>query len=327
MRFDGNMFYADEPVYQPPAPVAAPIMPVAQPDMGGLAAAAPAPYTPPALTPELIAQLQTSFANMGPGVLANEAGGLSTLQAGTLSPLDPLYDYAKTAPILTLTGNDKNETLNFQARPNQNYQLTIGGQVVGSASTPDEVARLVEMANQASAQGGKAVDVRLQEQIQTATPTGAPATAFNDVYANKPNNNGQLDFILPAALAAISGGALGPLLGGGFLGTGAAAGLGSIGGSLGTGDTLKNALIKGAISGVTAGALSGLGAAAPSVTQGASAAAGGTAGGAAGGAAGGSLAAVPGEILVQAARPLLGAALSGGVVGALGRLQRAQFVE
>jgi hypothetical protein len=197
--------------------------------------------------------------------LFNAAGGLSTLQGGTLSPLDPLFEYAKTAPILSLTGNNETENLNFQARPGTNYRLTIGGQVVGSASTPDEVARLVEMANQASAEGGKAVDVRLQEQVQTATPTGAPATAFNDVYANRPNDNGFLDVVIPAALAAMGGIGLAPLLGGGALGVGAGAGLGSIGGSLATGDTLENALIKGAITGVTAGGLSGLSAAAPVV--------------------------------------------------------------
>jgi hypothetical protein len=268
------------------------------------------------MTPEFLQQLQQGAAAVGN---AAQSGGLSALFApGTLSPLDPLYDYAKTAPILSLKGNKEYENLNFQALPDTNYQLTVGGQVVGSASNPQEVAALVNQANAISEQGGKKVDVRLQKEVGVADKAGNPYTAFSDVYVNQPNNNGFLDIALPAALAAISGGALGPLLGGGFLGTGAAAGLGSVAGSLGTGDSLKNALIKGALTGVTAGALSGLGAAAPAASSTTGA---GAAGAGAAGAAGASAAApVAGEILVQAARPLLSSALSSGIGAGLGNI-------
>lgn len=275
---------------------------------------------PPVLTPEEIAQLQASFANMGQGGLFNSAGGLSTLQGGTLSPLDPLFEYAKTAPVLSLVGNNETENLNFQARPGTNYRLTIGGQVVGSASTPEEVARLVEIANQASAGGGKAVDVRLQEQVDYADSQGNARTGFNDVYANKPNDNGFLDVVIPAALAAMGGIGLGPLLGGGMLGVGAGAGLGSVAGSLGTGDTLENALIKGAITGVTAGGLSGLSAAAPVVGSKVGSTVGSTLGSTAGSVAGSSAAPIAGEILVQAARPLLSSALSSSIGAGLGNI-------
>ena len=280
--------------------------------------------SPPLLTPEQIAELRASASLMRGSPLFNAAGGLSTLQPGTLSVLDPLYDYAKTAPILSLKGDKEYENLNFQALPDTNYQLTVGGKVVGSASNPQEVASLVDQANAISKKGGKAVDVRLQKEVQAATPTGEPITAFEDVYANQKNNNGFLDIALPAALAAISGGTLGPLLGGGFLGTGAAAGLGSIAGSLGTGASLENALIKGAITGLTAGALSGLDAAAPvvgsKVGSAAGSAVGSKVGSAVGSAVGSSAAPALGEIVVTAARPLLSSALSSGIGAAGGSL-------
>jgi hypothetical protein len=278
----------------------------------------PAQSSTPAMTPEFLQQIQQGAASVGN---AAESGGISALFApGTLSPLDPLYDYAKTAPILSLKGDKEYENLNFQALPDTNYQLTVGGNVVGTASNPQEVATLVDQANAISEQGGKAVDVRLQKEVQAATPTGEPITAFEDVYANQKNNNGFLDIALPAALAAISGGTLGPLLGGGFLGTGAAAGLGSVAGSLGTGDSLKNALIKGALTGITAGAFSGLGAAAPAASSATGAGAAGAGAGAAGAAGASAFAPVAGEILVQTTRPLLSAALSSGLGAGIGSI-------
>jgi hypothetical protein len=285
------------------------------------AAPGPAPYNPPALTPEFLQQLQQGAALAGSSPLFNAAGGLSTLQPGTLSTLDPLYDYAKTAPILSLKGDNEFENLNFQALPDTNYQLTVGGNVVGSASTPQEVAALVDQANAISEQGGKTVDVRLQKEVQAATPTGEAYTAFNDVYANQPNNNGFLDTALPAALALMGGVGLPQLLGGGFLAAGLGAGLGSIAGSLGTGASLENALIKGGISGLTAGALSGLSAAAPVVGAKVGSAAGSAAGaGAAGAGAAGAFTPLANEILVQTTRPLLSSALSGGIGGGLGSI-------
>jgi hypothetical protein len=289
---------------------------------GGLSAAAdPAPYSPPALTPEFLQQLQQGAALAGSSPLFNAAGGLSTLQPGTLNPLDPLYDYAKTAPILSLKGDDEFENLNFQPLPDTNYQLTVGGNVVGTASNPQEVAALVDQANAISEQGGKTVDVRLQKEVQAATPTGEAYTAFDDVYANQPNNNGFLDTALPAALALMGGVGLPQLLGGGFLAAGLGAGLGSIAGSLGTGASLENALIKGGISGLTAGALSGLSAAAPVVGAKVGSAAGSAAGaGAAGAGAAGAFTPLANEILVQTTRPLLSSALSGGIGGGLGSI-------
>jgi len=311
--------------------------PMSQPAAyGGLPAAAAQPAAP-AMTPELLQQIQQGAALAGRSPLFNAAGGLSTLQPGTLSPLDPLYNYAKTAPILSLTGNKEYENLNFQALPDTNYRLTIGGQVVGSASTPEEVARLVEYANSASKSGGAKVDVRLQKEVQTATPEGQPSTAFADVYANQPNNNGFLDVALPAALAAMGAGVIGlpgafakgaTALVPGALGAGLGAAGGMFAGSLGTGASLETALTKAAIAGLSAGALSGLsgaapvpGGTAPGLDIALNAPVAGLGGGVMslpafvapslsglGGAIAGS---VPGEILVQAARNAVSPALSG----------------
>jgi hypothetical protein len=238
-----------------------------------------APYAPPAslqpgvpqMTPDFIRQLQQGASTVGN---AAQSGALSNMFApGTLSPFDPLAEYAKTAPILSLKGNKEYENLNFQALPDTKYQLTVGGNVVGSASNPEEVARLVQQANAISEQGGKAVDVRLQKEVQAATRTGEPITVFEDVYANKENNTGALGTLLPAALAAMGGAALGPLLGGasaagkvgllgasklaGAAGAGLGSAAGSFAGSIGTGASIEDALKKAAISGVTAGVLKG----------------------------------------------------------------------
>jgi hypothetical protein len=202
------------------------------------------------------------------------AGGLGSLQAGTLSEFDPLYNYAKTAPILSLKGNTEYENLDFQPLPGTNYRLVVGGNVIGTASSPAEVAALVDAANKISAQGGAAVDVRLQQEVQAATRSGEAITAFNDIYANKENNMGALETLIPLALSVMGGAALGPLLGGagatgkvGLLGASklagaAGAGLGSAAGSLGgnllVGNNLEESLIKAGLSGLTAGVLKGV---------------------------------------------------------------------
>jgi len=249
----------------------------------------------------------------------NAAFGLASLQPGTLSAGDPLYEYARTAPVLELKGNRGYETLKFQPLPNTNYRLVVGGETLGSASTPEQVAALVEAANQISESGGKAVDVRLQKEGQYSD-NGNVKTSFSDVYANQKNNAGALEFLIPAALAAMSGGALaGPLAGSLGIGqaaaTGLGAGLGSFGGKLALGSSLKDAAITGGITGLTAGALSGLGA---FPTSGGSFGGSGAAGAAAGSAPA-AIAPVAGEMLVtNTVLPSLGASLAGIGGGAIG---------
>jgi hypothetical protein len=217
----------------------------------------------PAMTPEFLQQLQQGAAAVGN---AAKSGGLSALFApGALSPLDPLYEYAKTAPILSLKGNTEYENLNFQPLPGTNYRLVVGGETIGAASSPEQVAALVDAANEISAQGGSAVDVRLQKEVQAATRTGEPITAFEDVYANKENNMGALETLIPLALSVMGGAALGPLIQGGqvagsasALGAGLGSAAGSFAGNLAVGKNLKESLIKAGISGLTAGALKGV---------------------------------------------------------------------
>jgi len=192
-------------------------------------------------------------------------GGISSLQAGTLTELDPLYDYAKTAPILSLKGNTEYENLDFQPLPGTNYRLVVGGNVIGTASSPAEVAALVDAANKISAQGGAAVDVRLQQEVQAATRSGEAITAFNDIYANKENNMGALETLIPLALSLMGGLALGPLIQGGAvagtasaLGAGLGTAAGSLAGNLAVGRNIEQSLISAGISGLTAGVLKGV---------------------------------------------------------------------
>jgi hypothetical protein len=215
------------------------------------------------MTPEFLQQLQQGAAIVGN---AAQSGDISALFApGTLSTLDPLFDYAKTAPVLTLKGNTEYENLSFQPLPDTTYQLTVGGKAVGSASNPQEVARLVDQANAISEQGGANVDVRLQREVQAADKAGNPYTAFDDVYSNKENNMGALETLIPLALSVMGGLALGPLIQGGAvagsasaLGAGLGSAAGSFAGNLAVGKGLEESLIKAGISGLTAGALKGV---------------------------------------------------------------------
>lgn len=205
-------------------------------------------------SPEALAQIE-----------AAKTGGISMppslySQPGTLSPMDPLYEYAKTAPVLALTGNKEHESLNFQPRPDGSYRLVVGGKVIGTANNPEDAALLVAEANRLSEAGGAKADVKIEEQLPYSL-AGETDRRFVPIYENDPNGTGLLGTLIPAALAAMSGGALAPFLGaGGALGTGLYAGLGSVVGSLATGSPLGDALKKGAITGITAGGLSGLGA-------------------------------------------------------------------
>jgi hypothetical protein len=214
-----------------------------------------------ALTPQELADLQAAAALMQ----GRTQSGLGSLQAGTLTELDPLYNYAKTAPVLSLKGNTEYENLDFQPLPGTNYRLVVGGDVIGTASSPAQVAALVDAANKISAQGGAAVDVRLQQEVQAATRSGEAITAYNDIYANKENNMGALETLIPLALSVMGGAALGPLIQGGSvagsasaLGAGLGTAAGSLGGNLLVGNNLEESLIKAGISGLTAGAIKGI---------------------------------------------------------------------
>jgi hypothetical protein len=254
---------------EPPAP--APSLSVTPPVAAPMAApmAAPPEAAPFTLTPEMTADIQRrAQLSMAP----NAAFGLSSMDPGVLSKADPLFEYAQTAPVLELKGNKEHETLKFQPLPDTNYKLVVGGKDLGTGSTPEQVAALVNAANEISKAGGKMVDVRLQKETQYADKAGGVQTAFADVYANQKNNAGALEFIVPAILAAASAGVLAPALApalGASLGisqaaastlaAGLAAGAGTTTGKLALGSSLKDALIQGGLSGLTAGVMQGTG--------------------------------------------------------------------
>ena len=212
-----------------------------------------------ALTPQQIADLQASAALMqstqtGPNMF-NAAGGLGSLQGGTLSEFDPLYDYASNGPVLTLQGNKESENLRFQPRPGQMYRLIVNGQDVGSGNTPEGVANLVAAANQISKEGGANAKVRLQQEVN-AMVDGRPQNVFVDAYVNDPNLTlGKFAKIaVPLALAAAGGIFLGPVIAPGIkaLGLAAGVGAGTTAGNLLVGQSLGQSLKSGLTAAATA---------------------------------------------------------------------------
>ena len=240
--------------------------------------AAETAYTAPALTPEFLQQLQQGAAAVGN---AAQSGGLSSLFApGTLSQLDPLYNYAKTAPIYDLAGNASTEQYKFQPLPDTKYRLVVNKDVIGEASTPAEAARLAELYNQYSSSGGNNIYVAFQKETPTADAQGNPTTTYIPFFENQNEKNRDALFqsMMMAAGAIMGGAALGPALGGtaatatapataGVLGSGTLAGIagtglgtaaGTFAGGIGSGVPLDEALKRAAISGVTAGVLKGV---------------------------------------------------------------------
>ena len=210
--------------------------------------------TPYTFSPEQIADIQR-----GAELAAStNAGGIVSLQPGTLNPNDPLYEYAKTAPVLTLTGNKAHETLKFQAIPGEMYRLVVNGQELGRSNTPDGVARLVTAANQISQEGGSNTDLRLQSEVN-AMVNGQPQNVFADRFVNSPNLTlGKIaEIAVPLALAAIGAVYLGPVIAASAagkataLGLAAGAGLGNTAGSLIVGKPLDQAVISGLTTGAT----------------------------------------------------------------------------
>jgi hypothetical protein len=233
-----------------------------------------------ALTPQELAGLEAAAALMQQRAQSgvNTPGGLTVGQAGQLSAAGSgmagsLYDYAQTAPVLSLKGNTEYENLNFQPLPGQTYRLMVNGQEAGRANTPEGVASLVSAANQASEQGGKQADVRLQS-AEKAFIDGEVKAVFADTYVNAANNNGFLDIAIPAALAVMGAAYLGPLISGKAiaatattaatvkataLGLAAGAGIGSTAGNVLVGQPLDESLVRGLTTAATAYGGAGLG--------------------------------------------------------------------
>jgi hypothetical protein len=240
-------------------------------------------------------------------------------------------------------GGDVRGTTPFQEiqlNPGTNYRLVDftgknDNTVLAQGSTPDELARIMQVVNTQLVPQGRRADWRLEQE----TGDGQFETIGGDLYNNSFLKNAAM-MALPAGLAVLSGGLLGGpaagLLGASkAVGLGAASGLGSTVGNLAVGRDLGTSLLSGGITGLTAGALSGIGGAG-----------GGAAGGAkastipAGALSGAPMSAIPagalsapmsaipagafaglggsgiGEILVTAPRQAISNALASGIGGA-----------
>lgn len=235
-------------------------------------------------------------------------------------------------------GGDVRGTTPFQEiqlNPGTNYRLVDftgknDNTVLAQGSTPDELARIMQVVNTQLVPQGRRADWRLEQE----TGDGQFETIGGDLYNNSFLKNAAM-MALPAGLAVLSGGVLGGpaagLLGASkAVGLGVAAGLGSTVGNLAVGRGLGTSLLSGGITGLTAGALSGLGSAGGSAV-GAKASAipsdvlsGATSGALSGASAAGAstfptgaLAGLGGEILVTAPRIAANNALASGLGGSL----------
>lgn len=161
----------------------------------------------------------------------------------------------------------------FQPIPGRNYRLMNKGELVGESSDPATIMELVREADALSASQGELADYKFEEQRADG--------GYSSIRAVEPPSFQEKlgKMILPAALAAMSGGLLaeplalglgakagaggtltGGVLGAGkSIGAGLATGVGSTVGNLGVGNPLGQSLKSGALTGLTAGALGALG--------------------------------------------------------------------
>lgn len=150
-----------------------------------------------------------------------------------------------TVTLSTLTSGNPHRVINKTT-----------GEVIYEGATPQGVVGALDQLTQ----GGNQDEWEIQQALGDQWSTVAKQERMENVFTDK---------FLPMALAAVSGGTLGPVigakLGAGKLaaaaGTGLASGAGSTAGHLIGGKPLDEALKAGAITGLTAGAVSGLGSA------------------------------------------------------------------
>lgn len=179
-------------------------------------------------------------------------------------------EFFREAPVGVLRGNlNSSEEMGYLfARPNTQYRLISGGEVIGTANNPEEAMALVQQANTVSSEGGRRANVMVQQAV---------GDNWETLYHNAPNQStlGAIaDIGLPLALSFTP---LGPIAG---------AALGSGISSVAQGRSLGDTLLRAGIAGGTAfgiGQIPGLGGA---VSGGAGNVAGSAASGAASGAVG-----------------------------------------
>lgn len=149
----------------------------------------------------------------------------------------------RDAQLFGIEGSNDTEIGGLFATPGVNYRLIAGGQVVGQASTPDEMRALALQATEMG--GGRKANLSVQGRVGDGE--------YQNVFQNLPDKNGFGEFLklaIPIATSFIPGLNL--------LATMAVAGGSSAGANLLAGESLKKSLISGGISAATAGALKGV---------------------------------------------------------------------
>jgi len=145
-------------------------------------------------------------------------------------------------PVFRLLGSENkggtnvNESMNFAAIPGQSYRLVNNatGDVLGEASTPEGISALVEQSNAISKQLGKKADL----SFETSTPA-ALGGGYSPIFQDQPNElvGGVLGNVMDIGLPVI-GAALGGPIG---------AGLASAASSAAQERSLKDTLIRAAL--------------------------------------------------------------------------------
>ena len=186
--------------------------------------------------------------------------GLNPVTAGNVAN--------QTGQVFRFTTNSDNPgSAPAVLRPGETYTLTdYKGNVIGSASTPEQMQALVDMSGKMDASGWKL----FSNQGMYSTPGSAATDPANELFSNTPQDN-TLKNIAIAAATAMGAAGLGPFIQGagkiapGLVGAAATpvgAGLAAAGtnalANLATGASLGEALKSGALSGLTTGALTGL---------------------------------------------------------------------
>jgi hypothetical protein len=146
-----------------------------------------------------------------------------------------IYDESRPVDILQGRGGAIGQ---FQFTPGSQYNLSIGGQFVGTANTEDEYRRLVQMAQQELDRSGKKAQVTFED-------SRLRAAGFPQFHVEPKQTNPVIDMVLPIAASLLIPGS-GPLL------AAAKAAGGSLASSVLQGRAVDDALLRAAISGGTA---------------------------------------------------------------------------
>lgn len=175
---------------------------------------------------ELMGGLQAAMQPSGGITYANEAYAPTTRS---------FYDENRPVDILQGRGGSMGQ---FQFTPGSAYNLSIGGQHVGTATTEEDYRRLFELAQQELARSGEKAQVTFED-------SRARAAGLPQFHVQPKETNPVIDMVLPIAASLLIPGS------GALLGAAKAAG-GSLASSVLQGRSIEDAALRAAISGGTA---------------------------------------------------------------------------